>query len=60
MTEIERKARLNEIGKDVAAMHPEKVGSITFDMVYGRFTGVREENNWRVGVRPSPTKKGGY
>lgn len=48
MDESRKKARLKEIGKEIAEMFPERVGSITFDMVKGRFTGVREENNWRV------------
>jgi len=60
MTEPERRARLNEIGKEVAEMHPTKIGSVVFDMVNGILTGVREKNGWRTGARPSPQVKGGY
>jgi len=60
MTESERRARLNEIGKEVAAMHPKKIGSVVFDMVNGILTGVREKNGWRTGARPSPQVEGGY
>lgn len=60
MTELERRLRLNEIGKEVATMHPKKIGSVIFDMVNGALTGVREKNGWRLGSRPSPPVNGGY
>ncbi|KKN74424.1 hypothetical protein LCGC14_0390440 [marine sediment metagenome] len=49
MTEQERRLRLNEMGKEIAAMHPKKIGAVMFDMVNGKLTGVREGNGWRTG-----------
>ena len=60
MTEQQRRTRLNEIGKEVAEMHPEKIGSVSFDMVNGTLTGVREADGWRIKGRPSPSIPDGY
>jgi len=48
MTDPEKRARLNEMGKEIAGMFPRRIGSITFDMVQGNLTGVRESNGWRI------------
>lgn len=47
MTEQERRARLNEIGKEVAVMFPKSNGSITFDFSQGDLKGVRTDDKWR-------------
>ena len=60
MNEQERRLRLNELGKEIAEMHPNKIGAVTFDMVNGKLTGVREGNGWRTGKRPSKQVSGGY
>ena len=60
MNEQERRLRLNELGKEIAEMHPEKIGSIIFDVVNGFLTGVREKNGWRIGKRPAPSVENGY
>jgi hypothetical protein len=60
MTDSEKRARLNEIGKEIAKMYPERIGSLTFDIVLGKLTGVRESNGWRIKGRPSPSIAGGY
>ena len=60
MTETEKRARLNEIGKEIAEMYPKRKGSLTFDMVSGSLTGVREKNGWRIKGRPTPSYPGGY
>ena len=60
MTETEERARLNEIGKKIAKMYPKRIGSLTFDMVSGSLTGVREMNGWRIKGRPSPPISDGY
>lgn len=39
MTENEKLARLNEIGKEIAAMYPELHGSLSFNFQYGKYTG---------------------
>jgi len=57
MTERERRTRLNEIGKEVALMHPKKIGSVIFDVVNGTLTGVREKNGWRTGARTTAKSK---
>ena len=45
MTEQERRARLNEIGKEIARMYPDVKGSITFNIHEGTYKGIKEENN---------------
>lgn len=60
MNERERKLRLNELGREIALMHPEKVGAVIFDIVKGKLTGVRENNGWRTGSRPAPPVADGY
>ena len=45
MTENEKKARLNEIGKEIAKMYPEIRGSIAFNIHKGSYKGIKEENN---------------
>lgn len=47
MTENEKKARLNEIGKEIAEMNPNVNGSISFDYSQGKLKGVRYEGKWR-------------
>ena len=39
MTENEKRARLNEYGKDMARMYPDLHGSISFNFQDGKYTG---------------------
>jgi len=43
MTEQERKDILDELGTKVAALYPDKCGSVWFDFVEGKLKGIREE-----------------
>ena len=47
MNEAQRKARLNEIGKEIAGMYPDSHGSVTFDYGRGDLKGVRQDSKWR-------------
>ena len=47
MTEREKRARLNEIGKEVAKMFADRNGSVTFDFLQGTLKGVRTDEMWR-------------
>ena len=47
MTENEKRARLNEIGKEIAEMHPKQNGSIEFDYADGELKGLRRHDKWR-------------
>jgi len=47
MTDPEKRARLNEIGKEIAEMYPKSNGSIAFDYSYGKLKGVRLDAMWR-------------
>lgn len=47
MTEQDRRARLNEIGKEIADMYPDSNGSVTFDFSQGKLKGVRTDAKWR-------------
>lgn len=47
MTEQEHRARLNELGKQVAGMYPDSNGSVTFDFSHGELKGVRTDDKWR-------------
>jgi len=47
MDERERKLRLNEIGKEIAGMHPDSNGSVVFDFSKGKLKGVRTDDKWR-------------
>ena len=39
MTENEKLARLNEMGKEIAAMYPELHGTLSFNFQNGKYTG---------------------
>lgn len=39
MTENEKLARLNEIGKEIAGMYPALHGSVSFNFQNGKYTG---------------------
>ena len=39
MTENEKRARLNEYGKDMARMYPDLHGAISFNFQEGKYTG---------------------
>jgi hypothetical protein len=43
MTEQEKNRRLDEIGREVVKMFPDKNGSITFDFSNGKLAGIRDE-----------------
>lgn len=60
MTEPEKRARLNEMGKEIGTMYPHRHGSFSFDFVGGKFNGLRIEERWRPGLRPSGTKEDGF
>ncbi len=47
MNEQERKLRLNELGKEIAAMYSTENGSVTFDYSQGNLKGVRTDKKWR-------------
>lgn len=59
MTEKQR-ARLNEIGWEIASMFPKQRGNYVFGVVDGVYKGVKYEDNIPPGQRPSPTTSGGY
>ena len=60
MTELEKRARLNEIGWELAAMYPKQRGNYIFGIVDGVYKGVKFEDNIPPGRRPSGTKSGGF
>jgi hypothetical protein len=43
MTEQEKNRRLDEIGREVVKMFPDKNGSVTFDFSNGKLAGIRDE-----------------
>lgn len=45
MTENEKIVRLDEIGKEIAEMYPNRRGGFTFKIHEGVFKGIKEENN---------------
>jgi hypothetical protein len=47
VAESEKRARLNEIGKEIAQMFPSSNGSITFDCGNGQLKGIRTDAKWR-------------
>lgn len=59
MTENEKRARLNEIGWELALMYPERTGTIKFGVFDGKYKGVNYDDNLPPGQRPSgPIEKG--
>lgn len=52
MTENEKKARLNEMGWEIAGMFPNQRGSYVFGVVDGAYKGVRYEDNLPPGPKP--------
>ena len=60
MTDTEKRARLNEIGWELALTYPEKRGCYKFGLFDGVYKGVEYVNNLPPGQRPSQTKVGGY
>jgi len=47
MNDNEKRARLNEIGKEIAEMYKNTNGSIAFDYSCGKLKGVRLDAKWR-------------
>lgn len=47
MTDPKTKARLNEIGKEIAMMDTKSKGSVIFDICEGKLKGVRTDDKWR-------------
>lgn len=60
MTETEKRARLNEIGWEMAGMFPDQRGQYVFGIIDGVYKGVKYEDNIPPGQRPSPSVSGGY
>ena len=60
MTENEKRARLNEMGWEIADMFPEQRGKYTFGVFDGVYKGVQYEDNLPAGQRPSPQVARGY
>jgi len=60
MTDPEKRARLNEIGWEIASMFPTLRGSYSFGIVDGKYKGVKYENNIPPGQRPVQAVAGGY
>ena len=60
MTDPEKRARLNEIGWEVALMFPGQRGCYVFGIVDGKYKGVKYEDNIPPGQRPAVPVSGGY
>jgi hypothetical protein len=60
MTDPEKRARLNEIGWEIASMYPEQRGCYVFGIVDGTYKGVKYEDNIPPGQRPVTPVSGGY
>ena len=60
MTENEKRARLNEVGWELADTYPERRGNFVFGIVDGKYKGVKYEDNIPPGKRPSAPVANGY
>lgn len=56
MLDQKKKARLNEVGKEIAGMCPKDNGSVTFDYGMGRLKGVRFDAKWRPEIDTNEAK----
>ena len=54
MLDQKKKARLNEVGKEIACMCPKEKGSVIIDYSEGELKGVRFDAMWR------PVEKSDY
>ena len=60
MTENEKRARVNEIGWEMAAMFPEHRGKWEIGVLDGAYKGAVFVDNIPPGQRPSKPISGGY
>jgi len=60
MTENEKRARINEIGWELASMFPEQRGGWLIGVFDGKYKGAEFKDNYPPGKRPSPPVAGGY